>query len=197
MHRSALIACALGLTLMLSGCGPAQPGSAEVAEAIKRVSVGMEAQKMEFWAPANLAVSLDHDTATGDVLEVRLTGLEVQAQQPPAMPALRLFGHMRLLNEAAEGDASITVINYVPRFLDSAGEVMSAESDEAYPVVETIEASSEVAVEFKALIPATGDDPEQMDPAPDIAELSIEINYALGETGYQETLTFPLAFGPE
>jgi hypothetical protein len=197
MHRTVFIACVLGLSLTLTGCGPAQPASDEVAEAIKRVSVGVEGQKMEFWAPTDLAVSLDDPTPTGDALQLRLIGLEVQTQQPPAMPALRLSGQMQLVNQVAEGEADMTLINYVPRFLDSAGEVLSVESDEAYPIIEAVEAGGEVTVEFKALIPATGDDWERMDPEPSIAELSIQVNYALGEAGHQETLTFPLTFGPE
>jgi len=197
MYRRSLIACVLGLSLMLTGCALAQPDSGEVAEAIQRVSGGMEAQKMELWAPSDLAVALDDPTATGDDLRVRLTGLEVQTQQPPALPALRLFGQMQLVNQMTEGDAGMTLINYAPRFLGSAGEVLSAESDEAYPIIEAVEAGGEVTVELRALIPATGDDWERMNPEPSIEELSIEIKYALGQTGHQEILTFPLTFGPE
>jgi hypothetical protein len=104
---------------------------------------------------------------------------------------------MHLLNDAAGGDATVTAVNYVPRFLSDEGEALVVEPDEAYALIETIGAGDEVAVEFKVLMPAGGDDGATATPDPRISELSIEINYGVGDAGGQEIVTFPVTFGAQ
>jgi hypothetical protein len=162
---------------------------------MKRVSVGMEAQKLDFWGPSEVSVTSDLPIAKGEVLQVGLSELQVQAQQPPAMAALRLVGQMQLVSLITGEDAVLTVVNYAPRFQSDEGETLVVELDEAYAIVERMEAGAEVIVAFTALVPSTGDDEGHVTPDPAIRALAIDINYGVDGEGGQETLVFPLTLG--
>ena len=197
MYRNVLITCLVVLSLTLTGCGLLDPGSEEVAEAMKKVSGAMEVQKMDFWTFVDVPILLSNPDASGEALDVRLDDLQVQRQQPPAMPALRLVGQMHIVNKVAGAGTTVTVLNYTTRFLTGEGEVLPVEPDETYPSIEKIEASGEATMQFKALIPTVGDGSPQLDPDSRIAGLTVEINYGLGETSGIETLTWPLTFETE
>jgi len=194
MRLKVLTMCVLVLSLMLAGCASAQPSSDEVAEVMKRISTGMEAQRVEFWTPVDMIILLDDPIASGQALQIRLSDLQVQKQQPPGAPAVRLVGQMHITNQV---DSTVTLMNYSTEFLSSEGEVLLVEPDETRPLIEKVEPGDEVAVEFEALVPAVGDDVQQLAPDSDITELAIEINYALGETQAKETLSLSLMFETE
>jgi len=167
-----------------------------MAEAVKRVAGGMEGLRPEFWVPTDIPVVLDDPVASGDVLQVRLSDLQMQKQQPPGEPALRLVGQMHLLNRWAEDDQSITLVAYTASFLTGEGEVLSATQD-VQPLMEEIAPGEELADEFKAPVPAVGDGVQQIRPEPNIAGMTIEITYGVGDTAKKETLIFSLTFGAE
>jgi predicted small secreted protein len=195
IRRRVLILSVLVLSLMLASCGVADPGSEDVQEAMRRISGGMEAQKMEFWSPSELRVSVDDPVATGEVLEVRLTDLQVQAQQPPGLPALRLAGEMQIASRMTESDDAVVLVNYTPRFLTTQGDALSVEPEQTTPLIETLENGGEVTVALEALMPTVEDDGGEVATDPSIVALAIVINYGLGDSTGQETLVFPLAFG--
>ena len=194
MRLKVLTMCVLVLSLMLAGCGSAQPSSGEVAEVMKRISTGMEAQRVEFWTPADITILFGDPIASGEVLQVRLSSLQVQRQQPPGAPAVRLVGQMHITNHV---DSTVTLMNYSTEFLSSEGEVLLVEPDETRPLIEKVEPGDEVTVEFEALVPTVGDDVQEIAPDSDIMELAMEINYALGETQAKESLSFPMVFETE
>jgi hypothetical protein len=197
MHSRTWIVCAVMLSVALTGCGFAEPGSGEVADVMKRVSVGMEAQKLDFWGASEIGVTLGSAVAEGEVLQVGLSELQVQAQQPPAMAALRLVGQMQLVSQVSDDDATLTVVNYIPRFRSDAGEILVVEPDEAYAIVENMESGADVVLGFTALIPSMGDDEGYVTPDPTIEELVIEINYGVdGESGV-ETAVFRVTLEQE
>ena len=197
MRSSVLLTCGLVLLLVLSGCGAPEPSSEEVAEVVKRVSSGMEGLRPEFWEPTDMLVALDDPVASGEALQVRLSDLQVQKQQPPGEPALRLVGQMHLLNQLTEGDLTIMLLTYSASFLTSGGEVLPVAQDNTQPLMEEIAPGEELAVEFKAPVPAVGDDVQQIGPEPNVAGLAIEITYGVGDAREKETLTFSLTFEAE
>lgn len=195
MMRSRIwVMCGVLLSLAVTGCSSAESGSDEVAEVMKRVSVGMEAQKLDFWGASEVSVTSDSPIVKGEVLQVGLSELQVQAQQPPAMAALRLVGQMQLVSLVPD-DGVLTVVNYEPRFRSDEGGTLVVELDEAYAIVERMEAGAEVTVGFTALVPSTGDDEGHVTPDPSIRELAIDINYGVDGEGGQETVVFPLTLG--
>jgi len=197
MYRKVLMICGLALSMMLVGCAAPQPGSEEVAEAMKRISFGMEAQQIDLWAPAEVTVLLGESTIGGEVLQLRLSDLQVQVQQPPAMPGLRLVGQMHIVNRRTGDNDTVMLVNYAPTFRTDEGEAITVEPDEAYPLLEKVEPGGELAVEFKALVPSIGEEVETIRPKPEIAKLDIVINYGIENTQGSETFTFPLTFGTE
>jgi len=161
---------------------------------MKRISTGMEAQRVGFWTPADITTLLDDPIASGQALQIRLSDLQVQKQQPPGAPAVRLVGQMHVTNQV---DSTVTLMNYSTEFLSSEGEVLLVEPDETRLLIEKVEPGDEVTVEFEALVPAVGDDVQEIAPDSDIMELAMEINYALGETQAKESLSFPMVFETE
>jgi hypothetical protein len=193
MYRKAMtMVCGLIVILAVVGCGAPQSGSDEVAEAMKRISAGMEAQRIESWAPADVSVLLDSPVATGETLQVRLSDLQLQSQQPPARAALRMIGEMQITNQRA--DAGVTLIYYETDFLSSDGEALPVDPDESSPLVEEIEPGQEITTQFEALLPTTGEELEDIEPDAAIEELVIRIVYAIDGTQETDILTFPLAF---
>ena len=194
VRRRVPILSVLVLSLMLASCGMADPGSEDVQEAMRRISGGMEAQKVEFWSPSELRVSVDDPVATGEVLEVRLADLQVQAQQPPGLPALRLAGEIQITSRMTESDDALVLVNYTPRFLTTQGDALAVEPEQTTPLIQTLENGDEVTVGLEALIPTVEDAGDEITTDPRIAVLAIAINYGLGDTTGQEVLVFPLAF---
>jgi len=195
MRSSVFLTSALVLILALSGCGSLEPSSEEVADVAKRVSGGMEGLRPDFWEPTDIPVVLDDPVASGDVLRVRLSDLQMQKQQPPGEPALRLVAQMHLLNQLAEDDR-IMLVSYRASFLTSEGEVLATTQD-VQPLLEELSPGEELTVEFRAPVPALGDDVQQIRPEPNIGGMAIEIAYEVGDASKEDTVTFSLTFGTE
>ena len=192
-----LLTCGLVLIFVLTGCGVAEPSSEEVAEVVKRLSGGMEGLRPEFWAPTELLVALDDPIATGDAVQIRLSDLQVQTQQPPGEPALRLVGQMHLRSQLTQDAPPMMLLNYATSFLNSGGEMLPGAEDSVQPLLEQIAPGQELTVEFKAPIPGIGDDVQQIGPEPRIAGLEIEIAYSVGDASDEEALTFSLTLEAE